>query len=174
MYKYEKELLSLDKTSGTYQDNLTRIETELNERITELKRQKQIALYPLLSASDESLNIIGEAQRNDAIMFLSEQRDSIAVKDKVIHLLETAQFDAASFILEMFVPDIPKSEAAWFNLDSTAPDKVKLYRFIYRTYKTYSERRGIDLIEQELKKINELLTELTIKKEEAKQCKSMM
>ena len=166
MHKIEKQILKLDPNSENYFEELENIETEIHSRINELKHDRIVALFPMQSSKDEKHNQIGLEQERNAILFLSTPQSSSSIKDKVINCLELNKVDFVSLIFERLVPQIPKFESDWYNLDRTNPDKVKLYRFIQSVYKTFSEKRGIDAIDRELTKLNNLLTELTTKKEE--------
>ena len=169
MYKIEKQILKLDSYSENYFEELEKIEAEIQSRISELKRNRIIALFPMQSSKDEKHNQIGLEQERNAILFLSTPQSSSSIKSKVINCLELNKVDFVSLIFEKLVPQIPRAESDWYNLDRKNPDKVRLYRFIQSVYKTFSEKRGIDLIDAELKKLDELLTTINIiktKKEE--------
>ena len=87
MYKYETKVMHLDKNSDNYLSDIDLLAVEMLNRIEELREQKQISLYPMLSAKDENLNLIGIEQRQNALEFLSLNPDSIKIIDRIIAMI---------------------------------------------------------------------------------------
>ena len=129
---------------------------DLETAKAELRKLKLNLTYPKQSNNSEVINNNGLEEERNAILFLSTPQSSRAIIEKLINSLELNKIDFASILFERLVPQIPKTESDWYNLDRTNPEKVQLYKSIQGLYKTFCEKRGIDLIDRELELLSQL------------------
>ncbi len=170
-YKRLKQRLNLiidefEKSGNSNQFNLEQINqtesktiellNDLETAKTDLRKLKLNLTYPKQSNISEAINQSGLEEERNAILFLSTPQSSRSIVEKLINALELNKIDFASILFERLVPQIPKTEADWYNLDRTNPEKVQLYKSVQSMYKTFCEKRGLGLIDRELELLSQL------------------
>jgi len=129
----------------------------IENQITELRKQRLKLLHPYSSSDNTELNVLGLNQTSSADQFLSSPQTSRSIKERVSNALEMNQLEVAVTILENLLPQVPTEEKYWYQLDAQNPDKVVLLKYVKATYDGICERYGIDEIDRKIKNLTKQL-----------------
>ena len=152
-YPIQKEEGSL---SPELENSLKSVLASLQENRERLTKERVSIFYPKQAAPNLEMNKQGFEEEKAATEFLAAPQSSRSIIEKLINSLELNKKDFASVIFGKLLQQVPKTEAEWYNLDRTNPDKVNLYRVIQGQYKIFCDRYGVNNIDRDLSLIAEL------------------
>ena len=144
------------KLTPELENSLQKVLAILQENKERLTKERVSIFYPKQAAPNLELNKIGFEEEKAATEFLAAHQSVRTITEKLINSLELNKKDFASVIFEKLLQQVPKTEAEWYNLDRTAPEKVQLYRVIKGQYKIFCDRYGVNNIDHDLKLIAEI------------------
>lgn len=134
--------------------------SEIHQKREALEKEKLLIFYPKQTSKDEHTQDMGLAEENNALLFLSTPQSSYSIKSKLINAIELNKIDFASTIFQKLLPQVPSDEKKWSELKYKSTDKFNIMLAVKTLYKKFTEVRGIDLIDAELIKLDELLTQI--------------
>lgn len=147
---------SLNVNSENYNSDLENLLIEIDSRMNELLSDKEKRLYPKRHSEIESYKINGLLEENLALTFLSTPQPSGAIIQRILRDWELNRVDSVSILFEKVIPQIPINEAQWIELHRINTEKYDMLKQLKGIYNSFNARYGIDIIDHELKSINQL------------------